>query len=168
MDDSMLSNTRPNEIFADILATHEIKLETAASIMGYGLAHVARFKLCEAVIPIDAWGRLLQATRDPRIAALLGAHYFDCSGQPPAAGNGGAIAARSEPPEELKDVLPRMLDALRELAECAKFVNDIVQDGTVDASDDLAMNKLILHSKQARDLIGRTERSLVARREASK
>lgn len=152
MDDRMPNHSRDNEVFCDVCATHNLKIEAVSAITGYSSSAVGRWRTSEAVIPMYAWGEIFRQTRDPRIPAMLGIAFTPGLFAPP----------RSAAPSTT--VAADGLAAIERTAKAVGYVLKILDDGRVDASDDLAINHFVRDAQQATALIASMLTTISARR----
>lgn len=170
-DDGMAPHTFANELWSDVCATHNLKLESVAYITGYSTATAARWKNGVAVIPPDAWAKLAEHTKDARlIIYMLPAGWManEIRRQP---GEADACnqAGPSEPPRRTpppsrnpKDLMPAALSAVEQLAACLKYLNAIVADGRITSDDRGAYDKFAQTKADVVGILTRVDSTLAA------
>lgn len=170
----MAPHTFANELWSDVCATHNLKLESVAYITGYSTATAARWKNGYAVIPPDAWAKLAEHTKDARlIIYMLPAGWManEIRRQPAQAGpcnesgpdGPRQTPTRTPPPSRNpKDLMPSALSAVEQLAACLKYLNNIVADGRITPTDRVAYDKFVQTKTSVVDILTRVDSTLAA------
>jgi len=141
---------------ADLVRTvresKHLNLVAAATMTGYSTSAINRYELGQAPVPADYLARLFQCTGDGRLVQFVwpAVVFTRVAVQP----------ARVPPPGDPGALMRRELGALEGLADAARDVYSILDDGAVDDRDDLRLIELQRKHGEIRELTAQVDHAL--------
>jgi transcriptional regulator with XRE-family HTH domain len=165
-----------NDIVRQAREQSQLTLEACAGFSDYSITQIHRYEQGECEVSFRYVSRLFAATGDRRLLACFSPGAAEILDQRLASArddkrgemqSATPSAQRTPPPGDPADLLRRELDALRQLTDAAQYVQQIVGDGLVDETDNIAIGQLLAKHDQVAAIMSACDRALIAYRNQS-
>lgn len=169
-----------NDLVRQAREAAQLTMEACSGISDYSVTQIHRYEQGECEVSFRYVSRLFAATGDRRLLMCFNSTVAELIAQmnrpqppaqpaEPAAGRyPAARPVASAHAGDPRDLIRRELEALEELTRAARYVQQIVGDGAVDESDNVAIGQLLHKHEHVVAIIEACDRALVGYRDESR